>query len=432
LKIPNLLEVIYAPHKAFKKIAEKPSYVGPAIIILILVLANIGFAYVAMSKTSLEITVPNGLNQDEWTQNSTLWASNTLISENNDSVTGTYYGNASIAFTITNSTQIWMWLNNIGPVNCSSQGGFNQISFRLKQLSPQDEPQNASIAFTITNSTQIWMWLNNIGPVNCSSQGGFNQISFRLKQLSPQDEPQNASIYLFSANTSDYFYHNLTQYVSNSAVNTWNNLTLPLVSGWSANGTNADWSQITGLKLEFDWTNNSNTTMLVDGLFFHGIFHSWLDQAGIGYMLSYTSTSVMQFIITWVAFSGLLFLVGRTLGGKMVWKLLLVAVGFILITLVVQALINVVSYETLPQLNYPFSVIGGVSGEGKAAYDLILEQTAQVRMITSVAQIAIWVWTIALGVLVLRFTAQLAWVKSILASVVAYIVTIFVSSFLFG
>lgn len=384
MKIPNILEVIYAPHKAFKKIAEKPSYVGPAIIILILVLANIGFAYVAMSKTSLEITAPNGLNQDEWTQNSTLWASNALVSESNDSVTGTYYG-------------------------------------------------NASIAFTITNSTQIWMWLNKTGPVNCSSQGGFNQISFRLKQLSPQDEPQNASIYLFSANTSDYFYHNLTQYVSNSTVNTWNNLTdLPPFSDWSANGTNADWSQITGLKLEFDWTNNSNTTMLVDGLFFHGIFHSWLDQAGIGYVLSYTSTSVMQFIITWVAFSGLLFLVGRTLGGKMVWKLLLVAVGFILITLVVQALINVASYETLPQLNYPFSVIGGVSGEGKAAYDLILEQTAQVRMITSIVQIAVWVWTIALGVLVLRFTAQLAWVKSILASVVAYLVTIFISSFLFG
>lgn len=383
MKIPNVLEVIYAPHKAFKKIAEKPGYVGPAIIILILVLANIGFAYVAMSKTSLEITAPNGLNQDEWTQNSTLWASNALVSESNDSITGTYYG-------------------------------------------------NASIAFTITNSTQIWMWLNNIGPVNCSSQGGFNQISFRLKQLSPQNEPQNASIYLFSANTSDYFYHDLTQNVSNSAVNTWNNLTLPLVSGWSANGTNADWSQITGLKLEFDWASNSNTTMLVDGLFFHGIFHSWLDQAGIGYVLSYTSTSVMQFIITWVVFSGLLFLVGRTLGGKMVWKLILVAVGFILITLVVQALINVASYETLPQLNYPFSVIGGVSGEGKAAYDLILEQTAQVRMITSVTQIAIWVWTIALGALVLRFTAQIAWVKSILTSVVAYIVTILVSGFLFG
>ena len=383
MKIPNILEVIYAPHKAFKKIAEKPSYVGPAIIILILVLANIGFAYVAMSKTSLEITAPNGLNQDEWTQNSTLWASSerALVSESNDSVTGTYYG-------------------------------------------------NASIAFAMTNSTQIWMWLNNIGPVNCSSQGGFNQISFRLKQLSPQDEPQNASIYLFSADTSNYFYYDLTQYVSNSTVNTWNNLTLPLVSGWSANGTNADWSRITGLKLEFNWASNSNTTMLVDGLFFHGIFHSWLDQAGIGYMLSYTSTSVMQFVITWVAFSGLLFLVGRTLGGKMVWKLILVAVGFILITLVVQALINVASYETLPQLNYPFSVIGGVLGEGKAAYDLILEQTAQVRMITSVAQIAIWVWTIALGALVLRFTAELAWVKSILASVVAYIVTIIISSLL--
>ena len=211
MKIPNILEVIYAPHEAFKKIAEKPSYVGPAIIIFILILANIGFAYVAMSKTNLEIAAPNGLNQDEWTQNSTLWASNALVSESNDSVTGTYYG-------------------------------------------------NASIAFTITNSTQIWMWLNNIVPVNCSSQGGFNQISFRLKQLSPQDEPQNASIYLFSANTSDYFYLDLTQLASNSTVNTWNNLTLPLVSGWSANGTNADWSQITGLKLEFDWASNSNTT----------------------------------------------------------------------------------------------------------------------------------------------------------------------------
>jgi len=383
LKIPNILEVIYAPHKAFKKIAEKPSYIGPAIIIVILILASIGFAYVAMSKTDLEITAPDGLNQDEWTQNSTLWASNALVSESNDSVTGTYYG-------------------------------------------------NASIASTMANNRQIWLSLSNIGPVNCSSQGGFNQISFRLKQLSPQDEPQNASIYLFSANTSDYLYYDLTQYVSNSTVNTWNNLTLPLVSGWSASGTNVDWSQITGLKLQFDWINNSNTTMLVDGLFFHGIFHSWLDQAGIGYMLSYASTSVMQFVITWVVFSGLLFLVGRTLGGKMVWKLLLVAVGFILITLVVQALINVASYETLPQLNYPFSVIGGVSGEGKAAYDLILEQTAQVRMITSVVQIAIYLWTIALGALVLRFTAELAWVKSILASVVAYVVTILVSSFLFG
>ncbi len=383
MKIPNVLEVIYAPHKAFKKIAEKPSYVGPAIIILILVLANIGFAYVAMSKTNLEMTLPNGLNQDEWTQNSTVWASSAIVSESNDSIIGSYYG-------------------------------------------------NASIAFATTNNAQIWMWLDNIGPVNCSSQGGFNQVSFRLKQLSPQDEPQNASIYLFSANTSDFFYYNLTQYVSNAAVNTWNNLTLPLVSGWSANGTNADWNQITGLKLEFDWTNNSNTTMLVDGLFFHGIFQSWLDQAGIGYLLSYTSTSVMQFVITWVVFSGLLFLVGRTLGGKMIWKLLLVAVGFILITLVVQALINVASYATLPQLNYPFSVMGGVASEGKAAYDLILEQTAQVRMITSVVQIAIWVWTIALGALVLRFTAELKLVKSILASVVAYIVTILISSLLFG
>ena len=74
MKIPNVLEVIYAPHKAFKKLGEKPNYIGPAIIIAVLVVANLGFAYMALSKTYLETSAPNGQNQDEWTQNnSTLW-----------------------------------------------------------------------------------------------------------------------------------------------------------------------------------------------------------------------------------------------------------------------------------------------------------------------------------------------------------------------
>jgi len=375
LKIPNILEVIYAPHKAFKKIAEKPSYVGPAIIILILAVASLGLAYVVASRTYVEASVPDGLVvQDEWTQNSTLWASNgSPPSESNDSISGLYYG-------------------------------------------------NASIAFTITNNTQIWMWLNNIGPVNCSNQGGFNQISFRLKQLSPQDEPQNASIFLFSANTSDYFYYDFTQYVSNSTVNTWNNLTLPLVSDWPSNGTNADWSQITGLKLEFDWTNNSNTTMLVDGLFFHGgIYLSGLEVGGIGYMMNNAIASVMTFVVSWVIFAALLFLLGKNMGGKVVWKTILIAVGFILITMVVQTIINVTSYATLFQAKYPFAYIGGALGEGT---DLISEQNALVGLIDIVTQLGIWVWTGALGAVLLHFTAELSWTKSALASGVAYLIRI--------
>lgn len=382
MKIPNVLEVIYAPHKAFKKLGDKPNYIGPAIIIIVLIIANLGFAYTALSKTNLETYVPNGQNLDEWTQNSTLWTSNALVSVSNDSITGAIYG-------------------------------------------------NESIAFSADNTSTVWIQLNDISSVNCSIQGGFNQISFRLKQLTPQEKPQNVSVYLNSTNAAD-FYYDLTNEYLNSTVGIWYNATLPLVSGWVPGGQDADWSNITGFSLEFSWTQTSNVSLLVDGLFFHGIYEPWLDQVGIGYVLSFALTSVMQFVIAWVVFSGLLFLIGRTLGGKVVWRLILVAVGLILITLVVQAFINLALYTTLPQLNYPFSLVGGVQGEGTAAYNIILDQTATVRTITSVAQFAIWVWTIALGAILLRFTAELAWLRSILASVVAYIVTIIVSSFLFG
>lgn len=384
MKIPNVLEVIYAPHKAFKKLGDKPNYIGPAIIIAVLVVANLGFAYMALSKTYLETSAPNGQNQDEWTQNSTMWTTspNALVSVSNDSITGAYYG-------------------------------------------------NESIAFSANDTMSVWMQLDSIGPVNCSSQGGFNQLSFRLKQSSPDEKPQSVSLYLNSTN-AESFYYDLTNEYSNSSVGTWYNVTEPLVSGWTASNLNADWSDITGLRLEFSWTGNSSISLLVDGLFFHGIYQSWLDQVGTGYMLSFALTSVMQFVITWVIFSGLLFLIGRTLGGKVVWRLILVAVGLILITLVVQALINVLSYSTLPQLNYPFSLVGGVQGEGTQAYNTILDQTANVRLVTSIAQVVIWGWTIALGAILLRFTAELAWLKSILAAVAAYIVTLLVSSFLFG
>ncbi len=48
---------------------------------------------------------------------------------------------------------------------------------------------------------------------------------------------------------------------------------------------------------------------------------------------------------------------------RFVWKLILVAVGFILITLVVQALINAAAYSTLSPLNYTFELLGGVPSE---------------------------------------------------------------------
>jgi hypothetical protein len=383
VRIPNIFEVIYSPRKAFKNIADNPSYVGPVLIMIILVIANMGFAYAAMTRTTLEASVPNGQLQDQWTQNSTLWTSNApSITDSNDSIIGTLYG-------------------------------------------------NASIEFSMTTTVQVWMDLTDIGPVNCSSPGGYDQLSFRLKQVSPQDKPKNASIYLFSS-ASDYFYYGFIQDYSNSTVGSWYNLTLPLGSGWSESSANADWSNITGFKLQFDWSSNTNVTMLVDGLYFHGVFHTWLDAVGVSYLLSFSFQSLFQFAITWVILSGLLFLLGRALGGKLVWRLILIAVGFILITMVVQAVVNVASYAALFHARYPFIVIGGVGGEGTAEYNAILDQTSLVRSIGTVTQLVIYAWTIVLGAMILRFTAELRWLKSMLASVVAYLVTVLVSSFLFG
>jgi hypothetical protein len=383
LQIPDILKVIYAPHKAFKEIAEKPTYMGPLLIVVLFVAANVGFAYVGMSKTYVEQLVPNGQNLDEWTQNSTLWTSNAIITVSDDAINGTYFG-------------------------------------------------NRSIAFSITNSSQVWMQLTGIGSINCSSPSGYNALFFRLKQTSPQEKPQNATIYLYSTSPSDYFYNDFTQVFSNFTYNVWNNRTVPFASGWSSSNPSADWGNITGLKLDFTWHDNSNVTLLVDGLFFHGIFKPLLGAAGSSYLLNYALSGAMQFVITWVILGGVLYLLSKTLGAKLVWRLLLIVVGFILITMFVQALVNMIAYSTLPDVKYPLDLIGGVQGEGQVAYDLILEQTGVVTLIGRVTQIAIYVWTIALCGVGVRLLGELSWTKSFLAAVVAYLATLFVGSFLFG
>jgi len=149
-----------------------------------------------------------------------------------------------------------------------------------------------------------------------------------------------------------------------------------------------------------------------------------LEVGGISYMINNAIASVMTFVVSWVIFAALLFLLGKNMGGKVVWKLILVAVGFILITIVVQTIISIVSYATLFQAKYPFAYMVGVLGEGTAESNLISEQTALVGLIDTVTQLGIWVWTGALGALLLHITAGLSWRKSVLASGLAYVIRI--------
>lgn len=378
----EILKVLYSPRKAFNEIIQNPKYFGPILIIILVVAANVGFTYVAISKTYVEQILPNGSKLDEWTENSTLWTSNAGISESSDNINGSLYG-------------------------------------------------NRSIAFSITDNSQVWAQLEDIGSVDCSSLNGFNELSFRIKWTSPSTRPENVTIYLLSTNSSDYFYNSLAENVS--TYNIWNNITVQLVSGgWANNNPNADWSKITGLKLQFTWPENSNITLLIDGLFFHGTFKSLLESAGTSYLTNYSVLSAMQFVITWVILSGLTYIMAKGLGGKLVWKPLLIVVGFILVTLFVQALVNAVAYLTLPKISYPFQLIGGVSGEGQNVYNTIVDQTWLVSEIARFTQIAVHVWIIALCSIAVHILATFSWTKSILVGAVAYVVTILAQGFLLG
>jgi len=381
LSASEILKVLYSPRKAFNEIVQNPRYFGPLLIVILVIAANVGFTYAAISKTYVEQILPNGSNLDEWTENSTLWTSNAGISESSDHINGSLYG-------------------------------------------------NRSIAFSITDNSQAWAQLEDIGSVNCSSPDGFNELSFRTKWTSPQVRPENATIYLLTTN-SDYFYNSLTENIS--TYNIWNNITIQLVSGgWSSSNPDADWANITGLKLQFTWTENSNITLLVDGVFFHGTFKSLLESAGTSYLTNYAILSAMQFVITWVFLSGLIYIMAKGLGGKLVWKPLLVVVGFILVTLFVQAAINAVAYSTLPTISYPFQLIGGVSGEGENAYNTIADQTWLVSEIARFTQIAVHIWIIALCSIAVHILAAFSWTKSILVGAVAYVVTILAEGFLLG
>jgi hypothetical protein len=393
MKVPNVLKIIYAPQKAVKELATNPTYLGPLLIAILFVAANVGFVYISSSKTYFEQTLPNGLNHDEWTENKTFWTSNpnTNISESSDAITVNY------------------------PANVRQYYG------------------TMSISFSINSSSDIWLELNNIGPINCSLPDGYSKLDFRVKQLSPQTTPVNATIFLFSATPSNYSYYDLSQNFSSSTPNEWNNLTgIQLVSGWNKTGAGADWSNITGLKLDLMWPAVSNISLLVDGLFFHGPYESSLQSVGSSYVLSVAFSYALQFVITWVILGGILYLLSKALGAKLVWKPVLIVIGCILITMVFQAVVNAAAWGTLGNINVPFSVSSGVPGEGQAAYNAISSQTYFVSLTGTIIQIAMYAWTIALAGLAVHLLGGLGWTKSLLAATVAYFVTLFIASFLFG
>jgi hypothetical protein len=374
----GIFEIIYAPRKTLKEITQNPKYAGPFLIMILFIAANTGFGYILASKSYYEQTLPTGASPqyDEWTESKSWWTSNATITESNDTLSGGYYGNKSIDFNMTNGKQIWMQINFNRSINCSGADGYKNMSFRIKMIYP--------------NTTEL----------------------------------TNATIKLFSTQT-DYFQYDLTSYSLPSNSTVWNNLTIAIGSGseWTADG-NADWNNITSLMYDFVWSENANLTVCLDGLFFRGIFQPAIEIAGISsILLNYSLMGFMQFVITWVLLSGLMFIISKGLGGKTLWKPMLIVAGFALIVLFVQIVINVILAANLPNLKYPLEWLGGVNAEAQNALNKLTEDTALASQISSFVNVAAIFWIVALCALAIRQLTEFTWTKGFLVAVVAYFIT---------
>lgn len=383
--ISQILKVIYAPHKAFKEIIQTPKYLGPILIIVLFTVAYVTSGYVLLSKTYYEQVLPALSEGDAWTENSTLWTSNVVILESNDSMNSGYYGNRSIEFSLTNGTQISMQLASTISVNASGSESYKNMSFRVKLVDPE------SI------------------------------------------EPENASIYLFSGQTGDYFYHNLTSYLTPSDSTTWNNITIPIGqdNDWNNSTANADWNNITGLKFEFSWPENVNATVRLDGLFFRGLFTPSIDNI-VTLVFQTIANATMQFIIRWAILAGLIFILARGFKVKTGWTALLVLIGFALVTMFVQALINTAEFAVLPKMYYPFESFSGLQPESQIALNKIYEQTSLVAQIVNLTQVITYVWIVALGSIAIHQLTGMSWIKSTLIVAAAFVITLLAESFILG
>lgn len=387
----EILEILYAPYKAFKAIIQNPRYIGPILVMVLFILANIGFGYAFLSTTYFDQTKPQSSDLDKWTEGTSYWTSNASIAPNNQDyisgASGAYYGNNSIQFSINDSSDVWMLLNTSSSVSCSGPEGYKLLSFRLK-----------------------------------------------LKSIEPPANPSNVSLYTISSTLQDTFYQDITNQVNQTGV--WLNLTIAVgdeSAGWLKNA-NADWSDITGLKLDLTWPTESNITLLVDGLFFHGLYKSGIELSSmtvvdLGFRYSPLNT-FMQFTIQWVIFGGILFLIPKAFGLKTVWKPMLAIAGFVLITICIQTVINSVVFATMWNLHYPLEYLGQVPGEQQNVYNSLLQEISTPYLTLFIVDKIIWVWIIALCAIALRSMFSLSWGKSFLASVSSYLIYVVLFSFL--
>ncbi len=406
--INDILKVLYAPHKVFKEIIQNPKYLGAFIVLLVFVAVQTGADYVYASKTYPEQTMPAADQGTVWTQNATLWQ-------------------ASSGVIITN--------NYVDFINSSSivSGGPPYFG-------------SSSIKVTAANSSDVQVALSSFGDsVNCGADG-FKNISLIVKLVTPGVKPENVTLTLYSVSDSNFFSYDITSLISSGAVNDWNNITVPVGTGaWVSSNSAASWGKITSLKMDFVWPTDSNVDLRIGGVFFRGIFKTPLETYGAGalifnFALSYST----HFILQWLLLTALMYLLIKGLKGSALWKTLMVAVGFAFVTMVVQALIQVVAFASSPSLYLPLEALAGSADLNVVLSKTVFDALTFINLTQSIASVIVFVWTIALGAIITRsITApapaaegapvmyqQFGWMKSILVAGASFLLMLLIVSFL--
>jgi hypothetical protein len=404
--VTDILKVFYAPHKVFKSIVKKPSYIAPLIVLILYVVVQFGSSYVVAQKSLIEQTLPTVDQKDVWTENATYWmaAPGVAVTENhNDYINASsYYNDTSIEFTESNSSSLQMAITTLT---------------------------------TLTNAA-----------VNCGSDG-FQNLSVRVKIVEPNAVPSGVTLTLYSLADANYFTYDLTSEFSNSSnINVWNNITVPVGSGsWSSTGA-PDWQNITSLSLTFTWASEANIDLRVDGLFFRGFYETPITYYGSFYLVSSALNAVTHYLFQWLVLTAIMYLLIKGLKGSAFWKPLMIAVGTSLVILVVQSVVLAVAYATLPNIYYPLEVLAGVPGEFDAAYQVILNTVATVTLVAGVLQIIILGWNSILGTFVTREVTSVApqnvdenapnapkplpWNRCVIVSLAAVLITLVVLYFI--
>ncbi len=358
----EILEVLYAPHKVFKKIVQNPGYLGVLFLVIVFVLAQVASIYVFSTQSYVETTTPQTLplaaQGDIWTETASYWNANegVIVSNNTDD-----YVNSTLATT--------------------------------------------SIEFTASDTNNVWMDINFNGSVKCGKDA-FQNVTFRVNQLTPSIAPENVSLYLYSLSDSN-FYYDLSSLFANNAVNEWNNITLTVgadAEGWVSSSSFATWENITGFRLDFKWSDSANVGLLVDQLFFKGNYGQYYDLAGgASYIINSALGSFAPFLVEWLILTGVMYLLIKGLKGNVIWKPLMVSVGFALVVLVIQQAIVALFYTAaLPTVYYPLNYWTGIPGEFQMAIQSVSQELSFIQTVTNGITITIWIWTIALGTFIVR------------------------------